>query len=206
MVNDSAVDGTQLLVIGGGPGGYAAAFRAADLGLQVTLVSMDTRPGGECLFRGCIPSKTLLYLAELLYDVDRAAGMGLKFDERELDLAKLRAWKEKVVDKMADGLVRLAKKRGVTFLHGRAMLEGSGRVRLDGAGVNHIEFDNAILATGSHPVSLPGVEMKADGRVMDSAGALALPDIPKTLLVVGGGYIALELGSVTPLSAAGSRC
>lgn len=187
---------TEVLVIGGGPGGYAAAFRAADLGLEVAMVNMDPRPGGECLFRGCIPSKTLLYLTELMHEVDRAAGMGVTFGRAQVDLEALRAWKGKVIDKLADGLVRLCKKRGVRLVQARAVFEGSDRVCLEGSEITDFKFRHAILATGSHPVSMPGFEFRRGGRVMDSAGALALTDIPNTLLVVGGGYIALELGSV----------
>jgi dihydrolipoamide dehydrogenase len=194
-VNKAAQE-TELLVVGGGPGGYAAAFRAADLGLKVTLVSTESRPGGECLFRGCIPSKTLLHMAELMHEVDRAAGMGVTFGQPRIDLNALRSWKTEVIDKLADGLVRLSKKRDVSLIQARAVFEGSDRVRLDGSDIPHIRFAHAILATGSHPTPMPGIDFRPGGRVMDSGGALDLVDIPETLLVVGGGYIALELGSV----------
>jgi dihydrolipoamide dehydrogenase len=187
---------TSVLVIGGGPGGYAAAFRAADLGLEVTMVDMNTRPGGVCLFRGCIPSKTLLHIAELMHDVRRAASMGVTFGEPKIDLNGLRSWKEQVIDKLADGLVTLSAKREVQLIKARAAFEGSDTVRLYDSDLTHIKFGHAILATGSLPVTLPGIELKEGGRVMDSSGALDLADIPETLLVLGGGYVALELGSV----------
>ncbi|MCJ7596587.1 MAG: NAD(P)/FAD-dependent oxidoreductase, partial [Desulfobacterales bacterium] len=187
---------TDVLVIGSGPGGYAAAFRAADLGLEVTMVDMAPRPGGECLFRGCIPSKTLLYLAELIHDAGRAGAMGLAFGPPQIDAEKIRKWKQEVIDKLADGLVTLSEKRGVQLLQGRAAFEGSDSVRLHDSEVSHIKFRHAILATGSYSTPWPGITMKPGGRIMDSSGALDLADIPETLLILGGGYIALELGMV----------
>jgi len=187
---------TEVLVIGGGPGGYAAAFRAADLGLEVTMVDEEARPGGECLFRGCIPSKTLLCLAELLHDARRAQSMGIAFGEPRIDLAVLRTWKRKVIDTLADGLVTLGKRRGVQTIQGRAVFEGSDRIRLQNSEVSRIKFRHAILATGSHSVPFPGTTFKEGGRVMDSSGALELADIPDSLFIFGGGYVALELGTV----------
>jgi dihydrolipoamide dehydrogenase len=196
MVMGELPQEAEVLILGGGPGGYAAAFRAADLGLDVTLVDMDKRPGGECLFRGCIPSKTLLYLSELLHDAGRADDMGIAFGKPKIDLKKLRQWKDAVVDKLADGLVRLCDKRGVQLIRARAVFEGSNQVRLEEERSHSIKFKHAILATGSKATSFPGLEFKDGGRVMDSAGALALADIPERLLVVGGGYVALEMGTV----------
>jgi dihydrolipoamide dehydrogenase len=187
---------TQLLVIGAGPGGYAAAFRAADLGLEVTMVDTDDRPGGECLFRGCIPSKTLLYLAELIHDAKRAAPMGLTFGEPKIDLEAIRQWKQKVMDRLADGLVTLSQKRGVERIRGKAVFEGTNAVILRDSDVRRIRFQHAIVATGSSPIALPGTEFNKGGRIISSAGALELTDIPETLLVIGGGYVGLELGSV----------
>ena len=187
---------TDVLVVGGGPGGYAAAFRAADLGLDVTLVDTGQRPGGECLYRGCIPSKTLLFLAELIYDARRAAPMGIAFGEPKIDLAALRTWKGKVIDDLAAGLVSLTDRRGIQRFQGRAVFENSREIRIEGGEVSRINFKNAILATGSRPTPLPGTSFEAGSRIMNSAGALALPDIPKSLLIVGGGYVGLELGSV----------
>ncbi len=194
MVMGELTQETEVLVIGGGPGGYAAAFRAADLGLEVTMIDMRARPGGECLYQGCIPSKTLLFLAELIHDAKRASSMGLTFGEPQVDLEAIRNWKHQVVDSLADGLVTLSSKRGVQLLHGRAVFEGPDRVRLQDADVSHIRFHHAILATGSYPTVFPNVNYSGKGRIMDSAGALELDDIPGSLLVLGGGYIALELG------------
>ncbi len=205
MVMGEFTQETEVLVIGGGPGGYAAAFHAADLGLEVTLVDLDSRPGGVCLFRGCIPSKTFLYAAEILEDAGRAKTMGITFQPPDIDLVRLRAWKQQVVDRLADGLVGLCKKRGVQFIRGRVAFEAPDRVRLSESDseISHFKFQHAILATGSHPISLPGVEIKPGGRIMDSTGALELPDVPEKLLVVGGGYVGAEMGSV--YAALGSR-
>jgi len=196
MVMGELTEETEVLVIGSGPGGYAAAFRAADLGLDVAMVDMEERPGGECLFRGCIPSKTLLYLSELIHDAERSESMGITFERPRIDLKMLRDWKQQVIDTMADGLITLCNKRGVQRIKGRAVFEGSDSVRLRGSDVSHIKFRHAILATGSSPLPLPDVPFQGEGRVMDSAGALELEDIPKSLFVFGGGYVALELGSV----------
>lgn len=194
---------TEVLVIGGGPGGYAAAFRAADLGKDVTLVDLSERPGGVCLYRGCIPSKTYLHLSELIYDANHAGSMGLHFEPPTIDLPAIRKYKSKVIDKMADGLVSLSEKRGVQRVRGRAVFESSRRVRVLESEVSHINFHHAIVATGSHPIGFPGAPFKAGGRVMNSATALEMNDIPDTLLVLGGGYVGLELGSV--YAALGSR-
>jgi dihydrolipoamide dehydrogenase len=194
---------TEVLVIGAGPGGYAAAFRAADLGMEVTLVDMEKRPGGECLFRGCIPSKTLLYLTELLHDARRSGDMGINFSEPQIDLEKIRAWKGQVIDKLANGLVTLCKRRRVQLLQGRAIFEGSDRVRLVDSEVNQIRFRHAILATGSRTTSFRDIPFEKRSRIMDSAGALELADIPRSLLILGGGYIAMEVGTI--YAALGSR-
>jgi dihydrolipoamide dehydrogenase len=185
-----------VLVIGGGPGGYTAAFRAADLGLDVTLVEMEMKPGGECLFQGCIPSKALLFLAELIHDARRTGSMGVTFEDPRIELDKVRAWKEKVIDRLANGLVTLGNKRGVQLVKGQAVFEGSDSIRLHDSEISRIKFRRAILATGSVPKSLPGMAFKPNGRIMNSAGALALKDIPESLLIIGGGYIGLELGTV----------
>ena len=196
MVMGELVQETQVLVIGSGPGGYAAAFRAADLGLEVTMVDVAARPGGECLYRGCIPSKTLLHLSELLHDAHRAQPLGITFDKPRIDLAGIRAWKEEVVDKLASGLVTLSNKRGVQLLKGRAVFESSDSVRLHDSEVSHIKFRHAVLAAGSKPTPLPGTGFEGGSRIMDSAGALDLAEIPERLLILGGGYIALEMGTV----------
>ncbi len=194
---------TDVLVIGGGPGGYAAAFRAADLGLDVTMVDIEERPGGVCLFSGCIPSKTLLYLAELIHDAGRTAAMGVRFSKPEIDLPALRSWKNKVIDKLSTGLVSLSEGRNVQRIRGTASFESPDTVRVSGMETVHIRFGHAVIAVGSRTIPLPGTEFVEGGRIMDSSGALALPDIPETLLVVGAGYVGLELGSV--YAALGSR-
>ncbi len=196
MVMGEFVQETDLLVIGSGPGGYAAAFRAADLGLEVTIVDTAERPGGACLFRGCIPSKTLLYLTELMHDARRAAPMGIAFAEPTIDLAAVRSWKSQVIDRLAGGLVSLSRERGVQLIRGRAEFASSTQVRLHDAEVSGIKFRHCILATGSRPILLPEASAAKGGRVMTSTGALALADVPASLLVVGGGYVGLELGSV----------
>jgi dihydrolipoamide dehydrogenase len=193
----------EVLVIGSGPGGYAAAFRAADLGLDVTMVDPEARPGGVCLYKGCIPSKTFLYLAELIYDAARAEGMGVSFGKPRIDLEALRTWKGKVIDQMANGLVSLSNRRGVQLLKGRVEFESSEMVRVHDSEVSHIKFRHAILATGSQPVALPGTTFQPGSRIMSSTGALTLADVPEKLLILGGGYVGLELGTV--YAALGSR-
>jgi dihydrolipoamide dehydrogenase len=196
MVMGELMQEAELLVIGNGPGGYAAAFRAADLGLDVTMVDTTRRPGGVCLFKGCIPSKTFLYLAELIYDADKAASMGISFGKPQIDLEGLRSWKARVIDKMADGLVSLSNRRGVQLMEGRAEFESSDTVRLHDSEISRIKFRHAIIATGSRPIPFPGTDFKAGSRIMSSTEALALADIPQRLLVLGGGYVGLELGTV----------
>jgi dihydrolipoamide dehydrogenase len=193
----------EVLVIGSGPGGYAAAFRAADLGLDVTMVDPARRPGGVCLYNGCIPSKTFLFLSELIHDARRAESMGIVFGKPRIDLKALREWKGKVIDTMANGLVSLSNRRGVQLLQGRAQFESSEKVRLSDAEISHIKFQHAIVATGSRPIAFPGTTFKPGGRIMSSTGALALADVPQSLLIIGGGYVGLELGTV--YAALGSR-
>ena len=185
---------TQVLVIGGGPGGYAAAFRAADLGLDVTLVNDEPQLGGVCLLRGCIPSKALLSLTELIHEAREAADKGVAFTDPNIDLAKLRAWKNRVTTTLARGLESLCQQRGVQLVKGLATFRDANQVRLQGADIAGIQFKHAIIATGSRPIPLPGSEFRKGGRVMNSTDALALQDIPDKLLVVGGGYIGLEMG------------
>ncbi len=196
MVMGEFTQETDLLVIGGGPGGYAAAFRAADLGMDVTMVEMDPGPGGVCLFRGCIPSKTLLYVTELIHDARRSAEMGITFGEPRVDLDLLRAWKDKVIGRLAKGLAGLTQRRGILYIQGKATFEDSNHARVQNSASSHIRFKHAIIATGSYPRPLPGARFKPGGRIMDSTGALELADIPNRLLVVGGGFVGLELGSV----------
>jgi dihydrolipoamide dehydrogenase len=187
----------QLAVVGGGPGGYAAAFLAADLGLKVTLIDPEVNPGGVCLYRGCIPSKALLHVAKLIEESHQAKNWGIEFSDPKIDVAKLRGWKESVVKRLTGGLGQLSKQRHVQYIQGRAGFENSTTLRVtkaDGSGES-LRFDRILLATGSRPAVIPTLKIDSP-RMMDSTGALDLKDIPKTLLVVGGGYIGLELGSV----------
>jgi dihydrolipoamide dehydrogenase len=203
MVMGELTQEAGVLVIGSGPGGYAAAFRAADLGLDVTMVDPGARPGGVCLFEGCIPSKTFLYLSELIFDAAKAESMGVAFDKPRIDLEALRSWKGKVIDQLANGLVSLNNRRGVQLLKGQVKFEGPDTARIYDSEVSHIKFRHAILATGSRPIPFPGTTFKPGGRIMSSTGALALADVPEKLLVLGGGYVGLELGTV--YAALGSR-
>ena len=186
----------NVAVVGGGPGGYAAAFLAADLGMTVTLIDPETNPGGVCLYRGCIPSKALLHVAKLVEEAEQAKAWGIEFSEPKIDLARLRSWKESVVNKLTGGLGQLSKQRKVKYIQGRAAFENSTTLRVTKAGGEEtLSFDRIILATGSRPAIIPTLKLDS-ARMMDSTGALNLEDIPGTLLVVGGGYIGLELGSV----------
>jgi len=188
---------TQLVVIGAGPGGYAAAFYAADLGMQVTLVDPAPNPGGVCLYRGCIPSKALLHVAEVLNEAKHAEQWGVTFGAPKIDVNRLRAFKEKVVNQLTGGVGQLSKARKITYIQGTGTFADSSTLQIakEGGGSDTLTFEHAIIATGSHPAKVPGLSIDSP-RVMDSTGALELPDIPKSLLVVGGGYIGLELGSV----------
>jgi dihydrolipoamide dehydrogenase len=188
---------TQLAVIGGGPGGYAAAFMGADLGMEVTLIDLDVNPGGVCLYRGCIPSKALLHVTKLLHETRAAANWGLEYAEPKIDLDKLRAWKNKVVDQMTSGLGQLSKQRKVNYIQGRGRLRDATTIEIERVDGNKevLTAQNIILATGSRPATIPN-QPSDSARIMDSTAALELEDIPEKLLVVGGGYIGLELGSV----------
>ena len=188
---------TQLVVVGGGPGGYAAAFLAADLGLSTTLVDPEPNPGGVCVYRGCIPSKALLHVAKLVDESRHAKAWGIEFGEPTIDLDKLRAFKDNVVKRLTSGTGQLVKFRKVRYLQGYAEIVDAHnlRVKLAGGGEDAVQFEHAILATGSVPAIPPALKVD-DPRVMDSTAALDLPDIPSSLLVVGGGYIGLELGTV----------
>jgi len=187
---------TQVAVVGGGPGGYAAAFLAADLGLRVALIDLEPNPGGVCLYRGCIPSKALLHVANVIGESRQAADWGITFSEPKIDLDKLRAWKDGVVNKLTGGLGQLSKQRKVDFIRGRAAFLDSRTLKITGQdGERRLVFENAIIATGSRPTAPPALSLDSP-RVMDSTAALELDDIPKTMLVIGGGYIGLELGTV----------
>lgn len=192
----SDVREVQLLVIGGGPGGYPAALHAADHGIQTLLVDEDPKLGGVCLNRGCIPSKALLHVAKLVREAREAADWGLTFGEPKVDLAKLREFVQaKVVGKLTGGIAQLTRGRGVEVLRGRATFEDANTVKVDGEKPTRVRFKNCIIATGSLPV-VPKPWQLGDDRIMDSTGALLLPDVPGKLLVIGGGYIGLEIGSV----------
>lgn len=198
-------DRADVVVIGAGPGGYGAAFEAADLGLDVVLVDPEANPGGVCLYRGCIPSKALLHVAKVIEEARRSAEWGVRFGEPEIDVEALRAWKDEVVAKLTRGVGGLVKKRKIRYVQGMARFIDPYRVELRGPGdeaARTLRFDYAIVATGSKPVMLPGLPEEHRG-VMTSKEALELKDIPTSLLIVGGGYIGLEMASV--YAALGSR-
>lgn len=191
---------THLCVLGAGPGGYAAAFLAADLGMQVTLVDLEPRLGGVCLLRGCIPSKTLLHAAKVMAEAKELSAWGVAFAPPTINVDLLRKRKESVIAALTGGLKLLAGKRNVTVVQARAKFENSQTLKLEsvtGAPLadDRITFEHCIIATGSSPARIPAFDLPTP-RVMDSTGALALPDVPESLLVVGGGYIGLEMGSV----------
>ncbi|MBX3423739.1 MAG: dihydrolipoyl dehydrogenase [Pirellulaceae bacterium] len=192
---------SELVVLGGGPGGYAAAFLAADLGIPVTLVEAESRLGGTCLLRGCIPSKALLHVAQVISEVDHLRqDWGVHYDPPRIDIQQIRQRKEKVIQTLSSGLSGLAKRRGVRVIQAKGIFENSTTLRLDGDHESipterQMTFDHCVLATGSVP-AMPASFDIGSPLVFDSTGALALDDIPKTLLVVGGGYIGLEMGSV----------
>ena len=191
---------SELVVLGGGPGGYAAAFLAADLGMSVTVVDQQPSLGGTCLLQGCIPSKALLHVGRAIGQIDELADWGVRFAQPEIDANALRAAKEKVVAGLSGGLAALARKRKVRVVNATGVFEDSKRLRLEGGAPatregNAITYDHLILATGSRP-TMPKLFNLPTDRVMTSTGALLLADVPERLLVVGGGYIGLELGSV----------
>ena len=186
----------SVIVLGAGPGGYAAAFYAADLGMQVTLVDEEKNPGGVCLYRGCIPSKALLHVAKVVEESKHAGAWGVELGTPKIDLDKLRGYKNSVVEKLTSGTGQIAKLRKVNYIQGRATLTGATSMSVKTAsGTQDITADYIVLATGSYPTKIPGLNLDSP-RLLDSTGALDLPAIPKTMLVVGGGYIGLELGSV----------
>lgn len=192
----SDVREVQLLVIGGGPGGYPAALHAADHGIQTLLVDEDPKLGGVCLNRGCIPSKALLHAAKLIREAHESADIGITFGEPKIDLPKLRDFVQgKVVNRLTGGIAMLTKGRGVETLRGHARFQDANTVVVEGDKPATVRFKNCIVASGSLP-AVPKPWQLGDDRVMDSTGALLLPDVPKRMLVIGGGYIGLEIGSV----------
>jgi dihydrolipoamide dehydrogenase len=179
----------KIVVLGGGPGGYAAAFLAADKGIDVTLIDAGKKPGGVCLHRGCIPSKTLLHLAHLINETKEAKTWGIDFGEPKIDLDAVRNSKDQIIDKMATGLAQLCKQRKVEFVSGKGKFKDSQTIEIND---KLYPFDHCILATGSRPIQ----PFQNDSNLIDSTGALDLESIPEKLLVIGGGYIGLEMGSV----------
>jgi dihydrolipoamide dehydrogenase len=194
---NSAFQKRKLVVLGAGPGGYTAAFLAADLGLDVTLIDREPVPGGVCLHRGCIPSKALLHASQILHETEQAKAIGLEFSKPSVNLDRLRNWKEEVVSRMTWGLGNLARQRGIHYVQGHARFKGSGLLEIEREGGEKeiLPFERCILATGSVPAVLPG-NLSGHPGIWDSSDGLNLPCIPGTLLVVGGGYIGLELGTV----------
>ncbi|MGA9590639.1 MAG: dihydrolipoyl dehydrogenase [Salegentibacter sp.] len=186
----------EVIVIGAGPGGYAAAFRAADLGLKVCLIDPEVNPGGVCLYRGCIPSKALLHLAKVKREAEAAAERGLKFGKPEVDLKKMIAWKTQVVEKLTGGLGQLSKSKKIEYIKGEArfLSKNELEVKEEGGKTSKRSFEHAIIATGSYIAGLPGIELDHK-KIIDSTDALEIEELPKKLLVIGGGYIGLELGS-----------
>lgn len=186
----------DVVVLGAGPGGYAAAFRASDLGKKVILIDKDTSLGGVCLNRGCIPSKALLHLARVKSETAEVAKFGLSFPAPTWDLEAVKEWKDKrVVGRLTKGIAGLAKARKVTVLTGTGVFTDSSTIEVTGAdGTTQVTFDDAIIAVGSHPTKIPS--FPEDPRIMDSTGALALDDVPEKLLIIGGGYIGLEMGTI----------
>jgi dihydrolipoamide dehydrogenase len=193
----------EVVVLGGGPGGYTAAFRSADLGKQVALIERHAALGGVCLNVGCIPSKVLLHVAEIINDAREMRKHGVDFGEPALDLARLRAYKDTVTARLTRGLAGLAKQREVTVLRGLGRFSAPDQITVDGAdGATTISFDACIVAAGSRPAEIPGLP-RDDPRLMDSTGALDLDEVPKRLLVVGGGIIGLEMATIYDALGAG---
>jgi len=191
------MENTNLLIIGAGPGGYAAAFLAADLGLNVTLIDKEKNPGGVCSYRGCIPSKALLHVSKLINESKESSHWGIEFQSPKIDVDKLRSWKDGVVSKLTGGLGQLTKARKINYIQGTAEFINSNSVevvKVDGTKTT-LTFDKAIIATGSSPLKVPSLSLNSP-RLLDSTSALDIQNIPETLLVVGGGYIGLELGTV----------
>jgi dihydrolipoamide dehydrogenase len=187
----------ELVIIGAGPGGYRAAFMAADLGLSVTLIDPEINPGGVCLYRGCIPTKALLHLVKVKTDAEHAHKMGMHFTGLKVELDEVRSWKDSVVKKLTGGLGQLVKARKINYIRGMAQFIDSNtlKVKENGGSEKKIAFRNVIIATGAKPGQLPNIDF-SNPRIMNSADSLDLADIPEKLLVIGGGYIGLEMGTI----------
>jgi dihydrolipoamide dehydrogenase len=206
MVIGEMAQEADLVVVGGGPGGYTAAIRAAELGLNTIMINEMPQPGGVCLHMGCIPSKALLRAAEVIEDAQSASEFGVQFDKPRIQIDQLRNWKNNIINKLAAGVAGACKSANVEVVHGRASFVDSRNIRIEGGQLDNplsIKFKHAILATGSAPSKLPASIAIESGRILDSTGTLELSDIPRSLLVIGGGYIGLEMGSV--YSALGSE-
>lgn len=191
---------SQIVVLGGGPGGYAAAFMAADVGLKVAIVEADPQLGGTCLLRGCIPSKALLHVAKVIAEAQEMAEWGIEFRRPEINIDRVRERKNQIISSLAGGLAQLAKKRNVRLINARGIFVDSTTLQLEGGDPKtydneRITFDHCILATGSVP-AMPKMFAIGSPRVIDSTGALDLNEMPGSLLVIGGGYIGLEMGTV----------
>ncbi|HMK39018.1 MAG TPA: FAD-dependent oxidoreductase, partial [Bacteroidota bacterium] len=187
---------TEIVVLGAGPGGYAAAFYAADKGKKVIMVEQEKRLGGVCLNRGCIPSKAYLHAARLITEAEESTIRGIHFAKPRIDLNQMRSWKESILDRLAGGITGLAKRRNVEVMQGRGYFEDSATLRVEtSGGQQFINFDTAIIAVGSKASMPPAFDL-GNPRVMTSTEALEIEEIPKDLLVVGGGYIGMELGTV----------
>jgi len=186
-----------LAVVGAGPGGYAAAFMAADQGLEVTLIDPEPNPGGTCLYHGCIPTKALLHAARVIFETKRSKDIGLVFQDPDIDIKQLRSWKDKTVEKLTSGVGFLNKQRKIRYIRGKAVFKEATRLRIDKHDGNAAEesFDAVILATGSSPTTLPGADFSHPG-IWDSRQALQLETVPETMLIIGGGYIGLEMATI----------
>jgi dihydrolipoamide dehydrogenase len=194
---DSKNSTEKIVVVGAGPGGYAAAFLAADLGMDVSLVDPESDPGGVCLYRGCIPSKALLHVARVIAEAGEAVHWGIDFGKPKIDVDKMRAWKDSVIRELTGGLGQLSRQRKINFIQARARFVDAATLELEriGGGSERLSFGHAVVATGSYPAAIPALDIDSP-RVLDSTTALAIEDVPKSLLVIGGGYIGLELGTV----------
>jgi len=196
VVVGSLAESTEVAIIGAGPGGYVAAIRLAQLGKEVTVISIDELPGGVCLLRGCIPSKALIEASKVLDKIEKAAVMGLSVQNPKIDVKKLQAWKEQVVERLGKGVGQLFKQWGINFVVGEAAFKDDKSLEIrTKEGVQTLNFENAIIATGSSPATIPNFDLD-EKKILSSRGGLSLKEIPKTFLVVGGGYIGLELGGV----------
>ena len=186
----------EIVVLGAGPGGYAAAFRAADLGKQVILIERHSKLGGVCLNVGCIPSKALLHVAKIITEADEVSHHGVTFSKPTIDINKIRSWKESIIAKLTGGLITLSKQRKVNVVYGVAKFSSPNSISVETSdGSKTITFDNAIIAAGSSVARIPGFPCD-DPRLIDSTGALLLQDIPERMLIIGGGIIGLEMGTV----------